>query len=80
MHWPWQTYEDTSFPQTIIEGIASGLDFVEKIRTLVNEQKKTLMQFIINIFSSIEWLAPIPRTPKNVICVGKNYFDHARNG
>jgi len=28
-------------------------------------------------FSEIEWLAPIPRTPKNVICVGKNYADHA---
>ena len=28
-------------------------------------------------FTNIEWLAPIPRTPKNVICVGKNYADHA---
>ena len=28
-------------------------------------------------FTEIEWLSPIPRTPKNVICVGKNYADHA---
>lgn len=25
----------------------------------------------------IEWLAPIPRPSKNVMCVGKNYRDHA---
>ena len=28
-------------------------------------------------FTDIEWLSPIPRTPKNVLCVGKNYLDHA---
>ncbi|WP_050182752.1 fumarylacetoacetate hydrolase family protein [Domibacillus robiginosus] len=27
--------------------------------------------------TSIEWLAPIPRPLKNVMCVGKNYRDHA---
>ncbi|MCI2253476.1 fumarylacetoacetate hydrolase family protein [Domibacillus sp. PGB-M46] len=27
--------------------------------------------------ASIEWLAPIPRPLKNVMCVGKNYRDHA---
>ena len=71
-------YGDTSLPTTIIEGVALGLDFVESIRKLVNRAEKDgdASDYKYS-FSSIEWLAPIPRTPKNVICVGKNYFDHA---
>lgn len=71
-------YEKNDFPQTIIEGIASGLDFVEKIRKLVERagQDNDANSFKYT-FTEIEWLAPIPRTPKNVICVGKNYLDHA---
>ena len=70
-------YEEKDFPQTIIEGIASGLDFVEKIRKLVERagQDSDANPFKYK-FTEIEWLAPIPRTPKNVICVGKNYLDH----
>jgi len=26
----------------------------------------------------LEWLSPIPRTPKNIICIGKNYNEHAK--
>jgi 2-keto-4-pentenoate hydratase/2-oxohepta-3-ene-1,7-dioic acid hydratase in catechol pathway len=71
-------YEDASLPKTIIEGVALGLDFVEAIRKLVNRAEKDgdVSEYKYS-FSSIEWLAPIPRTPKNVICVGKNYYDHA---
>ena len=71
-------YDKTDFPTTIIEGIASGLDFVESIRQLVEqaEQDADAERFKY-AFSSIERLAPIPRTPKNVLCVGKNYLDHA---
>lgn len=71
-------YEKADFPATIIEGVASGLDFVESIRSLVAqaEQDDNAERFKYS-FGAIEWLAPIPRTPKNVICVGKNYLDHA---
>jgi len=71
-------YKDVSFPRTIIEGVALGLDFVESIRKLVDraEQDGNASDFKY-AFTSIEWLAPIPRTPKNVLCVGKNYFEHA---
>lgn len=71
-------YEKSNFPQTIIEGIASGLDFVETIRKLVERagQDSDANSFKYT-FTEIEWLAPIPRTPKNIICVGKNYLDHA---
>ncbi|MEJ9280897.1 MULTISPECIES: fumarylacetoacetate hydrolase family protein [Ureibacillus] len=68
-----------SFPQTIIEGIALGYDFVEKIRRLVEVAEKSgeVEKFKLP-FSKIEWLSPIPRTPKNIICVAKNYDEHAK--
>lgn len=69
-------YEETRFPQTIIEGIASGLDFVEKIRQLVDRAEQDALNDLKYSFTAIEWLSPIPRTPKNMICVGKNYVDH----
>lgn len=72
-----EAYGITDFPQTITEGISFGLEFVEKVRQLV-EQALTDDQpeRFKHAFTEIEWLAPIPRTPKNIICVGKNYADH----
>lgn len=68
-----------SFPNNIIDGISLGYEFVEKIRKLIEaaEQRKNVDDFKIP-FSEIEWLAPIPRTPKNIICVGKNYDEHVK--
>lgn len=69
----------SSFPLTIIEGIALGYDFVEKIRRLVEvaERSENVEQFKLS-FNEIEWLSPIPRTPKNILCVAKNYDKHAK--
>lgn len=68
-----------SFPSTIIEGIALGFDFVEKTRKLVDAaQKSENAEQFKYTFNEIEWLAPIPRTPKNILCVGKNYGDHVQ--
>src|SRR5690606_31609721 len=69
---------ETDFPQTIAEGVAAGLDFVEKVRQLVERAQadENAEQFKY-AFTDIEWLSPIPRIPKNIICVGKNYADHA---
>lgn len=69
----------SEFPTTIVEGVRLGMDFVEQIRKLVeaalaaenpNSYKRS--------FTEIEWLSPIPRTPKNIMAVGKNYADHAK--
>lgn len=68
-----------SFPNTIIEGVALGFDFVEQIRKLVEAaQKSENVDNFKRAFDAIEWLSPIPRTPKNVLCVGKNYSDHIK--
>lgn len=68
-----------SFPTTIVEGIANGMDFVEQMRKLAEAASKSEEpnQFK-RTFSSIEWLSPIPRTPKNIFGVGRNYSDHAK--
>jgi 2-keto-4-pentenoate hydratase/2-oxohepta-3-ene-1,7-dioic acid hydratase in catechol pathway len=68
-----------SFPGTILEGVATGMDFVEQMRQLVDAASTTEdpNQFKRS-FNSIEWLSPIPRTPKNIFCVGRNYSDHAK--
>ena len=72
-----EAYGVTDFPQTITEGIAFGMDFVEQVRQLAEQAREddNPKRFKYE-FTEIEWLAPIPRTPKNVLCVGKNYADH----
>ncbi|MDM5332484.1 fumarylacetoacetate hydrolase family protein [Ureibacillus composti] len=68
-----------SFPNTIIDGISLGFDFVEKVRRLVEAAQNSPQVNDFKIpFTDIEWLAPIPRTPKNILCVGKNYDAHAK--
>ncbi|RUL54251.1 MULTISPECIES: fumarylacetoacetate hydrolase family protein [Lysinibacillus] len=68
-----------SFPENIIDGVALGFDFVEKIRKLVEAAKESdQVEKYKHVFTTIEWLSPIPRTPKNIICVGKNYDAHVK--
>ncbi|VDG97238.1 4-hydroxyphenylacetate degradation bifunctional isomerase/decarboxylase [Lysinibacillus sphaericus] len=69
---------EQNFPASIVEGVASGMDFVEKIRNLCEKaHSHEDMDNFKYSFEAIEWLSPIPRTPKNVLGVGKNYADHA---
>lgn len=67
------------FPQTIVDGIEKGMDFVEQMRKLadaaLNSEEPNQFK---RPFSSIEWLSPIPRTPKNIFGVGRNYAEHAK--
>ncbi|MBD8035673.1 fumarylacetoacetate hydrolase family protein [Solibacillus sp. A46] len=66
------------FPETIIDGIAHGYEFVEQVRKLVEAAQKHENGAKFKLaYSNIEWLSPVPRTPKNIMCVGKNYNDHA---
>ncbi|KAA0958560.1 fumarylacetoacetate hydrolase family protein [Planococcus sp. ANT_H30] len=68
-----------AFPTQLIEGIPQGMEFVEQIRKLTEAAVQSdRSEEFKHSFSEIEWLAPISRTPKNIICVGKNYADHAK--
>ncbi len=68
-----------SYATTIVEGTTNGYEFVEQTRKLVSaaQQSEDPSQFKHD-FTEIEWLAPIPRTTKNIICIGKNYDEHAK--
>ncbi|MBF4502000.1 fumarylacetoacetate hydrolase family protein [Savagea sp. SN6] len=66
------------FPKTIREGVAKGNEFVEAIRSLVERAEKSdNPSEYKHAFNEITWKAPIPKTAKNIMCVGKNYADHA---
>ncbi|MGM7636207.1 fumarylacetoacetate hydrolase family protein [Bacillus sp. Hm123] len=60
-------------PNTLIEAI----DQVENLVNVVAEYVAEAGSSAAISASEIEWLAPIPRPSKNVMCIGKNYRDHA---
>ena len=67
------------FPATIVEGVGLGMDFIEQIRKLVEAAlKEENANDFKKQFTEIEWLSPIPRTPKNIMAIGKNYAEHAK--
>lgn len=74
-----EAQQQNDFPKTMVEAVSLGMDFVEMVRKLVEktEAEGNADQFK-HEFTEIEWLAPIPRTPKNVMCIGKNYAEHAK--
>lgn len=68
-----------SFPAQLTEGINQGMEFVEQIRKLTEAAAGSgRPEEFKHSFSDIEWLAPLSRTPKNILCVGKNYAEHAK--
>ncbi|PPA72366.1 fumarylacetoacetate hydrolase family protein [Jeotgalibacillus proteolyticus] len=65
-------------PATLIEGIQSGMELQETVRKCIRAAEESGSSSRYKVaFSDLVWEAPIPRTPKNVICVGKNYREHA---
>lgn len=68
-----------NFPATIVQGVSFGMDFIEQIRVLIETAlKEEDPNRFKRSFTEIEWLSPIPRTPKNVMAIGKNYAAHAK--
>ncbi|WP_100403337.1 fumarylacetoacetate hydrolase family protein [Bacillus sp. FJAT-42315] len=60
-------------PTTLIEAI----DKVENLSSVAAKYVEKAGSDAAIAASDIEWLAPIPRPSKNVMCIGKNYRDHA---
>jgi 2-keto-4-pentenoate hydratase/2-oxohepta-3-ene-1,7-dioic acid hydratase in catechol pathway len=67
-----------AFPQSVQEGIESGEEFLEKAAELLKFARSENGS-ITNMYSlkEINWLPPIPVVKRNIMCVGKNYRDHA---
>ncbi|MBW8350392.1 fumarylacetoacetate hydrolase family protein [Bacillus sp. IITD106] len=66
-----------SCPLTLIEGIIKGEEFIKKVSELVEWGKEKGRESYVIPLSDITWLAPIPKPSKNIMCVGKNYREHA---
>lgn len=67
---------ETLIPKTMIEAIKLGELFYERVQGISLEVEKLSLDLFYDL-SSIQLLAPIPNPIKNVICVGKNYAEHA---
>ncbi|MBB6448437.1 2-keto-4-pentenoate hydratase/2-oxohepta-3-ene-1,7-dioic acid hydratase in catechol pathway [Geomicrobium halophilum] len=68
----------TECPADMITAIHLGEPFLNSAEKVL-EQALTIphAEFWISA-NEIEWLAPITKPPKNIMCVGKNYAAHAR--
>ncbi len=62
----------TRLPKDMTGFIALGKNGLKRARAAVRSGEGRLP------FESVKLLAPIPRPAKNILCVGKNYHDHAR--
>jgi 2-keto-4-pentenoate hydratase/2-oxohepta-3-ene-1,7-dioic acid hydratase in catechol pathway len=69
---------ESNIPGSMIECIKQGDVFINKISTLLKwiDQQTDKRPYNMSI-EEIKLLAPIPRPAKNIICVGKNYAEHA---
>ncbi|WP_034671776.1 fumarylacetoacetate hydrolase family protein [Ectobacillus panaciterrae] len=66
-----------TIPITMAECIEAGEAFIkqaEEVMKWAKEQEKPAGQYTLE---EVKLLAPIPRPRKNIICVGKNYKEHA---
>ncbi|WP_144461357.1 fumarylacetoacetate hydrolase family protein [Siminovitchia fortis] len=64
-------------PPTILAGIEGGGQFYENVKELVEWGVQNGKDECLHSLENITWMAPIPRPRKNIMCVGKNYRDHA---
>lgn len=71
---------ENGFPLNMISLIKEGLDKVRIVEKAVEDDLEFIRMRIPRAFSNfkeMKLLAPIPRTRKNIICLGLNYADHA---
>ena len=67
------------FPETLLEAMQLGDQLLELAKNLVEEGKRTGIIDEIKVpLEKRQLLAPIPRTRKNIFCVGKNYREHVK--
>lgn len=62
----------TRLPRDMTAFVALGKKGLQRARRAVKSGEGRIP------FSGVKLLAPFPRPSKNILCVGKNYYDHAR--
>ena len=63
---------DNRFPSDMNEIVKLGSSGLTQIKELLDTDPQTLS------IAEVDLLAPIPRPLRNIMCVGKNYHDHAK--
>lgn len=71
-----QKGEKVTIPITMLECIERGTECFEKVCEIVNWAKEN-GEAAYYPLTEVKILAPIPRPRKNILCVGKNYREHA---
>ncbi|CAN7467891.1 fumarylacetoacetate hydrolase family protein [Rossellomorea sp. LjRoot5] len=61
-------------PGDLLQGIEAGEGFLESVEAVLREKGGALPSFAED---EVKWLSPIPKVKRNIICVGKNYREHA---
>ncbi|KPL61461.1 fumarylacetoacetate hydrolase family protein [Rossellomorea vietnamensis] len=61
-------------PGDLLQGIEAGEGFLERVEAILKEKSGTLPSFAKD---EVKWLSPIPNVKRNIMCVGKNYREHA---
>jgi 2-keto-4-pentenoate hydratase/2-oxohepta-3-ene-1,7-dioic acid hydratase in catechol pathway len=64
-------------PDTLIALIQQGPDAWHRLRELCGQSQSGRASHAL---SAVRWHAPIPRPPKNVVCLGMNYVAHIKEG
>ncbi len=67
-------------PSEMLALIAAGPDALARARALVERAGERAPSGTAFPLSEVTLLAPIPRTTKNVICLGLNYAEHVHEG
>ncbi|MCR2821010.1 fumarylacetoacetate hydrolase family protein [Lederbergia panacisoli] len=64
-------------PVSLLEGIVESEQFINRVEKLIEWGKNADNESYFIPLSEITWLPPIPKPTKNIMCVGKNYREHA---
>ncbi|MGM0753416.1 MAG: fumarylacetoacetate hydrolase family protein [Bacillota bacterium] len=61
-------------PQDLLGGIEQGEGFLQKVKYVLQDDSVEAPSYS---HDGIKWLSPLPKVKRNIMCVGKNYRDHA---
>ncbi|MEK5338919.1 fumarylacetoacetate hydrolase family protein [Weizmannia sp. FSL W8-1119] len=67
---------DNDFPPSLLEGIRAGEAFTGRVREELKKPEATLEGALVPL-REVSYLPPIPDPVRNMLCVGKNYREHA---
>ncbi len=64
-------------PKSLLEGIEQGESFLIEIKKLIGKSINNGHAYLFPIDNDSSFLSPIPKPSRNIMCIGKNYRDHA---